>query len=83
MLDKLFVGKGTTVLSKKEFDEVPTLETEWLPNVDMYPTLFQFKFQGPDMNWYLVDIVHVKNKDEVKTGVNMLIARIEDENPGM
>jgi len=83
MLDKLFVGRGTTLLNKKEFDEVPTLKNHWLPNTDMYPTIFQFKFQGPDANWYLVDIVHVKNKDEVETGVNMIITRIEHESPGM
>jgi len=83
MLDRHLLGKGTTVLNKKDFDSVPTLKMDWLPNTDMYPSVFQFKFQGMDGSWYLVDIIHVKNKDEVETGVNFIVARIEDEKPGM
>ena len=79
MLDKM-IGRGVVLLSKTDFHKIPTFVLHKLPNTDMYENVFQFKFKGMDGNWYLVDIVHVNKKDEVETGVNFLVARIEDEN---
>ena len=79
MLDGI-IGKGVVLLSKTDFHKIPTLVLHKLPNTDMYKNVFQFKFQGMDTNWYLIDIVHVNRKDEAETGVNFLVARIENEN---
>ena len=73
------IGKGTTILDKQEFDETPTLIGEELPNVDMYPSLLQFKMIGMDGNWLLFDIIHVNGEDEIQQGVNMLVTKIEVE----
>ena len=74
-----YVGKGTTILTKKEFDELPAMIGYELPNIDMYEPVFQFKFMDMYGNWNLVTIVHVKNEDEVEKGVNFLCTRIELE----
>jgi len=73
------IGKGTTILDQKEFDETPSLIAEELPNVDMYPSLLQFKMIGMDGNWLLFDIIHVNGPDEVQQGVNILVTKIEVE----
>ena len=73
------IGKGTTILNQKEFDEVPELVADELPNVDMYPSLLQFKMIGMDGNWLLFDIIHVNGEDEIQQGVNILVTRIEVE----
>jgi hypothetical protein len=74
-----YIGKGTVLLTKKEFEEVPSLIGYELPNTDMYERVFQFKFMDMYGNWNLVDVVHVKNDDEVEKGVNFLCSRIEIE----
>ncbi len=78
MLDK-FVGKGVVKLTKKELEEVPSMVAYELPNIDMYETVFQFKFMDMYGNWQLVNIVNVKNNDEAEKGVNFLCSKIEIE----
>lgn len=73
------IGKGTTILNQKEFVEVPELVADELPNVDMYPSLLQFKMIGMDGNWLLFDIIHVNGEDEILQGVNILVTKIEVE----
>jgi hypothetical protein len=73
------IGKGTTILNQQEFNEVPELVADELPNVDMYPSLLQFKMIGMDGNWLLFDIIHVNGEDEIQQGVNILVTRIEVE----
>jgi hypothetical protein len=74
-----FIGKGTTCITKKEFDEVPNLVSHELPNTDMYEAVLQFKFMDMFGNWQLVNVIHVKNDDEVERGVNFLCTKIEIE----
>ena len=76
MFNGLIVA-GNVKLTRKDFDGLPILKSHSLPNTDMYPSLFQFKFQGIDKNWYMVDIIHVKNEDETETGVNFLTTKIK------
>lgn len=71
------IGKGTTILNQKEFDEVPELVANELPNADMYPSILQFKMIGMDGKWLLFDIIHVDGKDEGKRGVNFFVTKIE------
>jgi hypothetical protein len=73
------VGKGTTTLTKEEFDNLPNLVGYELPNIDMYPDVIQFK--GMDMygHWVLYTVVHVSGNDEAENGVNVLATRIEVE----
>jgi hypothetical protein len=73
------IGKGTTILNQQEFNKVPELVADELPNVDMYPSLLQFKMIGMDGNWLLFDIIHVNGEDEIQQGVNILVTRIEVE----
>jgi hypothetical protein len=71
------VEKGVTILTPKEFGEVPSVVAEELPNIDMYPSLVQFKMIGMDGHWLLFDIIHVDGKDEQQTGINILVRKIE------
>ncbi|MHA1701444.1 MAG: hypothetical protein ACTSWK_04160 [Promethearchaeota archaeon] len=71
-----FVGKGIVELTEKEVEEIPSMIAHELPNIDMYKTAFQFKFMDIHGNWQLVNIVHVKNEDEVEKGVNFLCSQI-------
>jgi len=71
------VAKGLTILTPKEFDQVPSLVAEELPNIDMYPSLIQFKMIGMDGHWLLFDIIHVNGEDEQQTGINILVKKIE------
>ena len=72
-----FIGKGIVVLTQNELDEVPSMTAHELPNIDQYDPVFQFKFMDIYGNWNLVNIVHVKNDDEVECGVNFLCTKIE------
>lgn len=74
-----FIGKGTVKLTQKELDEIPNMIAHELPNIDQYDSLFQFKFMDMYGNWNLIDIVYVKNEDEVERGVNFLCNKIEIE----
>lgn len=74
-----FVEKGVVILTQKELDDTPSLIAHELPNIDMYEEIFHFKFMDMRGNWNLVNIVHVKNDDEVEKGVNFLCRRIEIE----
>jgi len=73
------IGKGTTILDQQEFDEIPTLIANELPNADMYPTILQFKMIGMDGNWLLFDIIHVNGKDEIQQGINIFATKIQVE----
>lgn len=79
MMTKFIDNKGTVVLTQKEFDEIPAMIGHELPNTDMYETLFQFRFMGRSGEWNFVNVVHVKNDDEVEKGVNFLVSQIKIE----
>ena len=72
-----FIDKGIVQLTQKEFDETPVMVASELPNTDMYERVFQFRFMDRGGSWNFVDVVHVKNDDEVEKGVNFLCTRIE------
>lgn len=72
-----FIMKGVVQLTKKEFDETPTMMTQELPNTDQYDPIFQFKFMDMTGSWIFVDVIHVKQGDELEKGVNFLCSRIE------
>ena len=71
------IGKGITILNQQEFDEIPDLVADELPNADMYPSILQFKMIGMDGKWLLFDIIHVNGEDEIQQGVNFIVTKIE------
>lgn len=72
-----FVGKGNVKLTSKDFDKIPAMVAYELPNTERYNPIFQFKFMDMYGSWSLVNVVHVKNENDIEGGVVFLTSKIE------
>jgi hypothetical protein len=68
--------KGKVILTQKEFDKIPNVKSEELPNTDMYPTVAQFKIKVEN-EYMLIDIVNVDDNENGENGINIFITEIE------
>ena len=72
-----FIGKGTVKLTQKELDDLPAMVPHELSNTDMYKPVLQFKFMDMYGMWNIIDVIYVKNEDEIERGVNFFCYRVE------
>ena len=70
------IPKRKVILSAKQFNEIPIVRCEELPNADIHPSLVQFKMKSED-GYILVDIVNVDGNEDDENGINIFITPIE------